>query len=77
MFKSGNCLRIEQATIRGRPGGESLATLARTSAEPDSDAVGRKNNDGRGAFVIVCDHASNSFPPEYGRSGLQGFIVGG
>ncbi len=46
--------------------GVSLAALARTSAEPDSDAVGVENADGGGAFVIVCDHASNRFPPEYG-----------
>lgn len=48
-----------------------MGALARKSAEPDSDAVGLENNDGRGAFVIVCDHASNRFPPEYGNLGLS------
>jgi predicted N-formylglutamate amidohydrolase len=51
--------------------GVSLAALARTSAEPGSDAVAVENADGGGAFVIVCDHASNRFPPEYGYLGLS------
>ncbi|HET7715491.1 MAG TPA: N-formylglutamate amidohydrolase [Bauldia sp.] len=32
--------------------------------------VREENADGAGPFVIVCDHASNFTPPEYGRLGL-------
>lgn len=30
-----------------------------------------ENREGSGGFVIVCDHASNRFPPEYGFLGLS------
>jgi predicted N-formylglutamate amidohydrolase len=30
-----------------------------------------ENRDGAGRFVIVCDHASNFIPPEYGTLGLS------
>jgi predicted N-formylglutamate amidohydrolase len=45
--------------------------MARNGAGHASAAVGRENADGRGAFVIVCDHASNRFPPEFGFLGLS------
>jgi predicted N-formylglutamate amidohydrolase len=45
--------------------------MARDGAGSGFAAVGRENADGRGAFVIVCDHASNRFPPEFGFLGLS------
>jgi predicted N-formylglutamate amidohydrolase len=48
-----------------------LAAVAHTSAERVLDSVAVENADGRGAFVLVCDHASNRFPPEYGLLGLS------
>ena len=35
-----------------------------------ADPIVVENADGAGAWVIVCDHASNRFPPEYGQLGL-------
>lgn len=43
--------------------------MGRTS-DPD-DAVEVVNADGRGSVVLVCDHASNFVPPEYGTLGLD------
>jgi predicted N-formylglutamate amidohydrolase len=34
------------------------------------DSVAVENADGAGAYVILCDHASNRFPPEFGDLGL-------
>lgn len=34
-------------------------------------AVATLNRDGRGAVVLVCEHASNFVPPEYQRLGLS------
>src|SRR3954471_1270154 len=51
--------------------GVSLPFMARDGAGPSFAAVGRENADGRGAFVIVCDHAANRFPPEFGFLGLS------
>jgi predicted N-formylglutamate amidohydrolase len=34
-------------------------------------AVAVENRGGAGGFVIVCDHASNRFPPEFGFLGLS------
>ena len=47
-----------------------MQTMARNGAGHASAAVGRENADGRGAFVIVCDHASNHVPVEFGSLGL-------
>jgi predicted N-formylglutamate amidohydrolase len=58
------------ASFPGRQG-VALQGRARTSAESGFDAVAVENADGGGAFVIVCDHASNRFPPEYGFLGLD------
>jgi predicted N-formylglutamate amidohydrolase len=30
-----------------------------------------ENSGGRGDFVILCDHASNTLPPDYADLGLQ------
>jgi predicted N-formylglutamate amidohydrolase len=35
------------------------------------DPVAVENRGGAGRFVIVCDHASNRFPPEFGFLGLD------
>jgi len=43
------------------------AWLARFEA---LDAVGFSNPDGKSAFVLTCDHASNHVPPQYGMLGL-------
>jgi predicted N-formylglutamate amidohydrolase len=51
--------------------GVSLQSMARNGAGSSSATVGHENADGRGAFVIVCDHASNRFPPEFGFLGLS------
>jgi predicted N-formylglutamate amidohydrolase len=51
--------------------GESLQTVARNGAQPSFAAFGIENAEGRGAFVLVCDHASNFFPPEFGFLGLS------
>lgn len=48
-----------------------MAAVARTSAEPVLDSVAVENADGLGAFVLLCDHASNRFPAEYGFLGLS------
>jgi len=45
--------------------------VARTSAEPVLDSVAVENADGQGAFVLLCDHASNRIPREYGFLGLS------
>lgn len=45
--------------------------LARTGAAAGSGAVAIENGDGGGAFVLVCDHASNRFPAEFGFLGLS------
>jgi predicted N-formylglutamate amidohydrolase len=37
----------------------------------ESDAVAVENAGGGGRFVILCDHASNRFPPEFGSLGLS------
>lgn len=34
------------------------------------DSVRVTNPDGRGAYVLTCDHASNYLPPEFGSLGL-------
>lgn len=36
-----------------------------------SDLVEVTNREGRGRVVLVCDHASNHLPPEYGTLGLD------
>lgn len=41
------------------------------SAPRPVPAVRTINADGRSPFVIVCDHASNRIPPEYGDLGLS------
>lgn len=51
--------------------GVSLQSMARNGAGSGTATVGLENADGRGAFVIVCDHASNRFPPEFGFLGLS------
>jgi predicted N-formylglutamate amidohydrolase len=48
-----------------------VAAVARVNAEEESAAVAVENASGAGAFVILCDHASNTFPPEYGFLGLS------
>lgn len=40
------------------------------SNKTESAAVRVHNPDGRGPYVIVCDHASNYIPSEYGTLGL-------
>jgi predicted N-formylglutamate amidohydrolase len=47
---------------------QGLAERDVRAAESDSVAV--ENADGAGAYVILCDHASNRFPPEFGDLGL-------
>jgi predicted N-formylglutamate amidohydrolase len=42
------------------------------SVQPFADeAVAVDNRDGTGSFVIVCDHASNRIPREFGGLGLE------
>ena len=36
-----------------------------------NDLVEVTNREGRGRVVLVCDHASNHLPPEYGALGLD------
>lgn len=43
-------------------------TQGRGTAEQDSVRV--TNRDGRGAYVLTCDHASNFIPPEFRTLGL-------
>lgn len=46
-------------------------------AEADGEQAGTtgsacvRNRDGRGVYVLTCDHASNRLPPEYGGLGLD------
>jgi predicted N-formylglutamate amidohydrolase len=40
-----------------------------------SPVVVVENPDGSGPFVIVCDHASNRIPAEYGPIGLSGDVL--
>ena len=51
--------------------GHDLEAWAQTSAgRPFTPAVSVENAGGEGPFVIVCDHASNRFPVEFGFLGL-------
>jgi predicted N-formylglutamate amidohydrolase len=34
-------------------------------------SIAEHNRDGKGQFVIVCDHASNNVPPDFGGLGLE------
>jgi len=47
-----------------------LQASAKTGVQ-EAPTVAVENVDGAGPFVIVCDHASNRFPPEYGTLGLS------
>jgi predicted N-formylglutamate amidohydrolase len=42
----------------------------RRLAEEASESVTVTNRGGRSPFVLVCDHASNTLPPEFGTLGL-------
>ena len=44
--------------------------LAHESGEHGCHVV-TENPDGRGPFVILCDHASNTVPPDYDGLGLS------
>jgi predicted N-formylglutamate amidohydrolase len=39
-------------------------------APAEVEAVAIENAEGSGPFVVICDHASNFIPPEYGDLGL-------
>ena len=47
-----------------------MAMAAVSAAEVENSAVAMNNRDGRGAFVVTCDHASNRIPPVYAGLGL-------
>lgn len=40
-------------------------------SETDGDPVAVENGDGRGAVLLVCEHASNRLPEAYGNLGLS------
>jgi predicted N-formylglutamate amidohydrolase len=48
-----------------------LQASAKPGVQEAVQTVAVENATGTGAFVIVCDHASNRFPPEYGSLGLN------
>jgi predicted N-formylglutamate amidohydrolase len=54
-------------TGRRPPAGESPAP---PEPVPPAAAVTVANEDGPSPFVLVCEHACNHIPPEYGRLGL-------
>ena len=46
--------------------------MSRTlTTEKTDDIVVSENPDGRGDFIILCDHASNRMPPHYEMLGLS------
>lgn len=47
-----------------------MAMAAVSAADQASSAVAVSNRDGRGAFVLTCDHASAHIPPAYAGLGL-------
>ena len=47
-----------------------MAMAAISASGVADSAVAVKNRDGRGAFVLVCDHASHHVPPAYAGLGL-------
>ncbi len=47
-----------------------MAMAAVSASDVASSAVAVKNRDGRGAFVLTCDHASAHIPPGYAGLGL-------
>jgi predicted N-formylglutamate amidohydrolase len=48
-----------------------LQGVAEGTVRPSGiDSVAVENAEGAGAYVILCDHASNRFPPEFGDLGL-------
>ncbi len=47
-----------------------MATATAPAADITSSAFALTNRDGRGAWVITCDHASPYVPPEYAGLGL-------
>jgi predicted N-formylglutamate amidohydrolase len=48
-----------------------MAMAAVSAADQASSAVAVSNRDGRGAFVLICDHASAHIPPAYAGLGLS------
>ena len=53
-----------------RERGRMFHTVTELSDWLDREAVAVDNPDGRGPFVLVCDHASNWVPPSLGGLGL-------
>jgi predicted N-formylglutamate amidohydrolase len=53
-----------------RGGGRFLVALPHDVEIDATDPVAVENVGGAGPFVIVCDHASNRFPGEFGSLGL-------
>lgn len=47
-----------------------MAMAAVSAVDLESSAVATNNRDGRGAFVLTCDHASAHIPPAYAGLGL-------
>lgn len=47
-----------------------MAMAAVSASDVASSAVAVRNRDGRGAFVLTCDHASAHIPPGYAGLGL-------
>lgn len=47
-----------------------MAMAAVSASDLASNAVAVRNRNGRGAFVLVCDHASAHIPPGYAGLGL-------
>lgn len=45
--------------------------VADSGVDSDAAAVAVHNDDARGAFVVTCDHASNTIPEHYKLLGLQ------
>lgn len=53
-------------------GDDSLSRISRTGQDQDRPAVELRNRSGRAAALIVCEHASNRIPAEFGDLGLSG-----
>ena len=48
-----------------------MALAAVSVSDVTNSAVAVRNRDGRGAFVLTCDHASAHIPPGYAGLGLR------
>jgi predicted N-formylglutamate amidohydrolase len=52
------------------PDSECASAESVAAGEPASEAVETIPGDPAGGLVVLCDHASNALPPQYGKLGL-------